>query len=994
MRTKKFTVIMLLLIVVIGLLVIFVLPTVLQKINDNKKENFLLEAKSVYTKAGDKFTYGKNKGQRIKYITNIKGQEENLLGLDNENDIEYEIRLDNKGKITAFKLTDGNLCIMGTGDFLDSFTTADILEKDEQTDSKDFCVIVSFDEGENLTINLNNNSSVDIKQKPDKITIKYDVGMFYGERELSKDTSGESYIIDTKPYRQNYYFQGYYGENSNKETTEVVSCDRTIQIDNFGLPLFLDNSVTNMNAISKFEKKYYEIQFIGGNGSMSNYKCYYGDTCTLPATQLTNPGYQFVGWSSAENGSLLFKDEQEIEILDDNNDDLYIGGYFKFDESKICQELTKKNQPSSNIKKLYALWKPIEYEVQYDCNGGSGSMVSTKHVYGTYSNLRKNACTKKGSDFLGWSKTAKATSATYTNEQNVTDLSQTGGVVKLYAIWTAHIANITLDNRDAVTSGTAKIYLKTNQAWYLNNEGTQKITKIPVLPKRPDYTFTGYYDGKERIIDKDGNIKAATNKYSDDKTLNAKWCRNCLTLTNGSCQIIINDDGTCKYNTTCNPGYAISNNGQYNVVCTAKSYNIEFNANGGSNAPATQVKNENVSVNISTTQPVRNGYTFTGWNTKVDGTGTNYSPGSTYTANSNVTLHAQWKNNVYTITLNNNGASVAGTTVIYLKYGAGWYSDQSCTNKITNISVPSKNANAFLGYYDSSSNSYISSAGKITASNTITLESKTLTAKWVSSCPTGQYPSGGTCVPCPAGTYKNSIGNASCTSCPEGYNSPEGSKAKADCVITCQANYRVASVDAQCTSCGTGYNLSTHTVQAGSTSSECNPNKFYLVYYANTTVSSGSTSIFQQCSYNSDCIVMSNMFHPSNTSLTFKGWNRGSVSGPSVTPGINLKNFTSANGAQIPMYANWGNSTVNCRMKASCSGYTAGNTCYRIVGAAQVIYNNDGTIKTYYCSNGTRCPQNTSMCCIPSAICTTGTYSGGYCIMTGVSGCPSGWTQY
>jgi len=41
----------------------------------------------------------------------------------------------------------------------------------------------------------------------------------------------------------------------------------------------------------------------------------------------------------------------------------------------------------------------------------------------------------------------------------------------------------------------------------------------------------------------------------------------------------------------------------------------------------------------------KDGYTFGGWNTKADGTGTNYSAGVNYTAGSNVTLYAKWKYN-------------------------------------------------------------------------------------------------------------------------------------------------------------------------------------------------------------------------------------------------------------------------------------------------------------------------------------------------------------
>jgi uncharacterized repeat protein (TIGR02543 family) len=38
----------------------------------------------------------------------------------------------------------------------------------------------------------------------------------------------------------------------------------------------------------------------------------------------------------------------------------------------------------------------------------------------------------------------------------------------------------------------------------------------------------------------------------------------------------------------------------------------------------------------------RSGYTFGGWNTNADGTGTNYGAGSSYTVTGNVTLYARW----------------------------------------------------------------------------------------------------------------------------------------------------------------------------------------------------------------------------------------------------------------------------------------------------------------------------------------------------------------
>ncbi|WP_146200620.1 InlB B-repeat-containing protein, partial [Paenibacillus agaridevorans] len=53
---------------------------------------------------------------------------------------------------------------------------------------------------------------------------------------------------------------------------------------------------------------------------------------------------------------------------------------------------------------------------------------------------------------------------------------------------------------------------------------------------------------------------------------------------------------------------------------------------------------------------VRNGYTFAGWNTLANGTGTNYAAGATLTIGAaNVTLYAKWTPNpTYTVTYNGN----------------------------------------------------------------------------------------------------------------------------------------------------------------------------------------------------------------------------------------------------------------------------------------------------------------------------------------------------
>ena len=83
---------------------------------------------------------------------------------------------------------------------------------------------------------------------------------------------------------------------------------------------------------------------------------------------------------------------------------------------------------------------------------------------------------------------------------------------------------------------------------------------------------------------------------------------------------------------------------------------ITYNANGGTVTPSSNVVNAGSSVTLPT--PTRSGYTFNGWFTAATG-GTKIS--SPYTPTGNVTLFAQWTQNVttYTVTYNANGGSVS-----------------------------------------------------------------------------------------------------------------------------------------------------------------------------------------------------------------------------------------------------------------------------------------------------------------------------------------------
>ena len=83
------------------------------------------------------------------------------------------------------------------------------------------------------------------------------------------------------------------------------------------------------------------------------------------------------------------------------------------------------------------------------------------------------------------------------------------------------------------------------------------------------------------------------------------------------------------------------------------SFNVIYNANGGSGAPASQVKGAGIDLVLSEDEPSRNYYDFLGWADSASATEPQYQPGDTYTSDANITLFAVWKLRIGDV--NNNG---------------------------------------------------------------------------------------------------------------------------------------------------------------------------------------------------------------------------------------------------------------------------------------------------------------------------------------------------
>jgi uncharacterized repeat protein (TIGR02543 family) len=120
------------------------------------------------------------------------------------------------------------------------------------------------------------------------------------------------------------------------------------------------------------------------------------------------------------------------------------------------------------------------------------------------------------------------------------------------------------------------------------------------------------------------------------------------------------------------PSHTYAENGTYSVVLQAFNadgvsriskqdyirvlFRVTFDPNGGEGTMDPQTSDTPTSLTLNTFTRV--GYTFTGWNTAANGSGTAYGDGAEYDFDENITLYAQWEALPdHTVTFDPNGGS-------------------------------------------------------------------------------------------------------------------------------------------------------------------------------------------------------------------------------------------------------------------------------------------------------------------------------------------------
>ena len=209
----------------------------------------------------------------------------------------------------------------------------------------------------------------------------------------------------------------------------------------------------------------------GGSGCSSKAMAYgkeYGNLCT-PSRR----GYAFVGWfdSNYKDSPLNYYADTYSDLKNAFGYDanLLYKHYFEYglkEGRRISQYMSTDKYNTDGNKTIYAGWKNVVYKINYNANGGTGTMESDNAGFGTNVTIKNNGFSREGYTFVGWTTKSDGTDDGYgwtgwSGTWNYTD-GQYGiaeNKLVLYARWKKNKVYIKLNAnggsvRSRTTNGT------------------------------------------------------------------------------------------------------------------------------------------------------------------------------------------------------------------------------------------------------------------------------------------------------------------------------------------------------------------------------------------------------------------------------------------------------------------------------------------------------------------------------------------------------------
>ena len=282
-------------------------------------------------------------------------------------------------------------------------------------------------------------------------------------------------------------------------------------------------------------------------------------------------------------------------------------------------------------------WQLKTYVVSFDANGGTNTPSPQTKTYGTDLALSNATPTRTGYSFVEWNTSSDGTGTSYAPGGTFSTNADT----TLYAVWAPITYTLSFNANGGSNAPDAQ-----------TKEYGVDLTLTSSTPTREGYAFAGWATTNNAVAAE----YQAGGTYSE----------------NGNATL-----------------YAV-----WSVVVS--THTLTYSANGGSNAPAAQTQTYSVEDQrtfiVTSEQPTRDGYAFSGWSNTSGGT-VDYEAGDAITAAADKTIYAVWEKVRFTISYDANGGSNAP---------AAQTKQKNIALTITG-DTPSKQSSAFMGWATSSS---------------------------------------------------------------------------------------------------------------------------------------------------------------------------------------------------------------------------------------------------------------------------------------------------
>ncbi len=315
------------------------------------------------------------------------------------------------------------------------------------------------------------------------ITITFDANGGTGAPAPMKTKWGAEIIISgAKPKRDNYTFKGW----STSKTATSASYKPATNCRFEG----------NVTLYAVWKAGSYTVTFDanGGKGGSGSLKGTYGkkfnfpavDDPTYPAPSRT--GYTFDGWSTSKTATKAMYTAGKGYMIDGNTT-------------------------------VYAVWKPREYKVTFNANGGQGAPAAQTKKYGIDLTLTKDVPYKTGYTCIGWATTTDAKTAEYKKGGTYSANKK----VTLYAVWKLNEVTVNYNANGGYGAPRQQTVNAASKLW-------------TDIPKRPGYQFAAWNtakNGSGTFYLPGASASGLCTKDGEKVTLYAIWSPLSLDSTDG-----------------------------------------------------------------------------------------------------------------------------------------------------------------------------------------------------------------------------------------------------------------------------------------------------------------------------------------------------------------------------------------------------------------------------------------------------------------------------